>query len=722
MSEIKNLLAKMINKINSNEDRIENIEENGSGVTSWNDLTDKPFGEETKEVEMSYVSFSGEWFQANQFVFQSNEYLPAEHELVLGNLYTVTINDNTINDCECIEFEYSGSTVTGLRVNVDENISLKVIYIPQDKAIAIGGDSAFYIIEIVDRTITVDDYVYNTSVTVSGKSTIAEIKSIDPKYLPEGYPYIEVKEGAAEFDGIFEGREYIDLGGEIILVKISDDVFTEEDLIGSELTFTTNVNLNNGNVVDEYSDTFTVLQDSVMKQNITENDYLIGVMHMDLGIPMLYIIVGDTSPMGIVIPQGTYYPYLYLDEDIYVYTRSVSCISGLIETVNRINPKFLPEGYPYIEGGKTSSNILEWDGNTDGLTSVEIEPGVGFYKVSDTVIEASDLVDGILTRTDGVEIQSAQIPEEYIEDIENAIMVGNAIIIIKEDETEIDGFIFPESGIYFMYENGIYTTKLELTSKLFIKNGEIIHKLDSRFLPDNIATIEYVDELKNFVSDGKTLVANAITAKGIITATNATFATMANNIENIKTGANVNGDVKSYTIASGETINEGDFVSLVDNEIVIYNGTVFGVAIAGGVGGDIIEVFEPFNLMVKLEITTPPTKMIYTQDESLNTEGMVITATYLDGTTKEITNYTYSPDGILEQLGSRTVTISYTEHGLTKTCAIDVEVTFGPSVALKDFVYTDNGNGTYTITDWKGTKDGVASTELIIPNNKCIIL
>ena len=31
MSEIKNLLAKMINKINSNEDRIENIEKNGVG-------------------------------------------------------------------------------------------------------------------------------------------------------------------------------------------------------------------------------------------------------------------------------------------------------------------------------------------------------------------------------------------------------------------------------------------------------------------------------------------------------------------------------------------------------------------------------------------------------------------------------------------------------------------------------------------------------------------
>ena len=39
-----------------------------------------------------------------------------------------------------------------------------------------------------------------------------------------------------------------------------------------------------------------------------------------------------------------------------------------------------------------------------------------------------------------------------------------------------------------------------------------------------------VNDLKKSVSDGKTLVANAITDKGVATATDATFETMANNI------------------------------------------------------------------------------------------------------------------------------------------------------------------------------------------------
>lgn len=46
-----------------------------------------------------------------------------------------------------------------------------------------------------------------------------------------------------------------------------------------------------------------------------------------------------------------------------------------------------------------------------------------------------------------------------------------------------------------------------------------------------------VDALKKSVSDGKTLVANAITAKGITTATDATFQQMASNIAAIVTNS-----------------------------------------------------------------------------------------------------------------------------------------------------------------------------------------
>lgn len=68
----------------------------------------------------------------------------------------------------------------------------------------------------------------------------------------------------------------------------------------------------------------------------------------------------------------------------------------------------------------------------------------------------------------------------------------------------------------------------------------------------------YVDNglntLKKSVSDGKTTVANAITAKGVTTATDATFATMAGNISKITTGVDTSdATATAAQILTGQT-------------------------------------------------------------------------------------------------------------------------------------------------------------------------
>ena len=64
------------------------------------------------------------------------------------------------------------------------------------------------------------------------------------------------------------------------------------------------------------------------------------------------------------------------------------------------------------------------------------------------------------------------------------------------------------------------------------------------------AVNETVDELKKSVSDGKTKVANAITDKGVETATDATFDVMAENISKIETGG---GELHGATLAVSTT-------------------------------------------------------------------------------------------------------------------------------------------------------------------------
>ena len=80
-----------------------------------------------------------------------------------------------------------------------------------------------------------------------------------------------------------------------------------------------------------------------------------------------------------------------------------------------------------------------------------------------------------------------------------------------------------------------------------------------------IATTAFVqqelEDVKKSVSDGKTTVANAITAKGVTTATDATFATMASNIAAIETGGGASGlSLNVFTQETEPETKEGIWV------------------------------------------------------------------------------------------------------------------------------------------------------------------
>lgn len=74
-----------------------------------------------------------------------------------------------------------------------------------------------------------------------------------------------------------------------------------------------------------------------------------------------------------------------------------------------------------------------------------------------------------------------------------------------------------------------------------------------------------------------------------------------------------------------------------------------------------------------IAVTKNPTKVTYTEGESFDSEGMVVTATYSDKSTKDVTGYTVS-GGNKMSAGSKTITISYTENGVTTTTTLKVTV------------------------------------------------
>lgn len=124
-----------------------------------------------------------------------------------------------------------------------------------------------------------------------------------------------------------------------------------------------------------------------------------------------------------------------------------------------------------------------------------------------------------------------------------------------------------------------------------------------------------------------------------------------------------------------------------------------------------------------IEITTMPDKLSYMQGQKFDPTGMVVTAVAYDGGVREITDYTYNENYLTDIGENIEFEINFTEGGnvLKDFVAINVSE-FDPAVELVDFTYASNSDGTYTLTAWKGTTNGVSGTELIVPDNGLVIL
>lgn len=161
--------------------------------------------------------------------------------------------------------------------------------------------------------------------------------------------------------------------------------------------------------------------------------------------------------------------------------------------------------------------------------------------------------------------------------------------------------------------------------------------------------------------------------------------------------------ITGYTITDG-TIAEGQSnvtISYKDSETNKVFTTTQKIKIGSGIES--------------LEITTPPTKTIYTTGSAFNPAGMVVTVRYSNGTSKVITNYTIV-NGSSLTADQTSVTISYTELGetVTTTQAITIDTT-GPTLTL----FNKATQSASTTTGWalkfivEGTATDVSGVESI---------
>ena len=119
----------------------------------------------------------------------------------------------------------------------------------------------------------------------------------------------------------------------------------------------------------------------------------------------------------------------------------------------------------------------------------------------------------------------------------------------------------------------------------------------------------------------------------------------------------------------------------------------------GGVTLTAEQSISVIHRLTGIEITTPPTKTTYEYKDSFQAAGMVVTATYSDGATAAVTGYSASPT-TFTTVGSQSVTISYTERGVTKTAVTAVTVNKKVISAIPSQSGTLTYNGSTRYPSW----------------------
>ena len=105
-------------------------------------------------------------------------------------------------------------------------------------------------------------------------------------------------------------------------------------------------------------------------------------------------------------------------------------------------------------------------------------------------------------------------------------------------------------------------------------------------------------------------------------------------------------------------------------------------------------------VLVGISITMQPAKTVYQYQESLDPTGMVVTATFSDGSTAAVLDYTY-PTTNFSTLGRQVMKLEYTYEGVTKSTDLVVTVQ-GKTIAVPTQTNIPTYNGSDKTPSWNG--------------------
>lgn len=132
--------------------------------------------------------------------------------------------------------------------------------------------------------------------------------------------------------------------------------------------------------------------------------------------------------------------------------------------------------------------------------------------------------------------------------------------------------------------------------------------------------------------------------------------------------------------------------------------------------GKLVSFMKTISIVVKVQ----PTKTDYSDTDEFDATGMKISAVCQDGSERDVTDYIIYNKYVT--INSTVHKIIYRENGNEYITTVPI-ITRTLEQALVDFEYIVNGDGTFTLTEWKETFNGNPSQDkLVIPNSAKIRL
>lgn len=169
------------------------------------------------------------------------------------------------------------------------------------------------------------------------------------------------------------------------------------------------------------------------------------------------------------------------------------------------------------------------------------------------------------------------------------------------------------------------------------------------------------------------------------------------------------GMVVTATYSNGATLKATGYSFSPDTALTDGTTSVIIEYTEGGVTKTAEQAITVVHRLTKIEITAQPTKKVYEYGDSFQSAGMVVKATYSDGATANVTGYSCSPT-LLSTVGTQTITVSYTENGVTKTATTSVTVNRKTISAAP----SQSGTLTYTGSSQSPTWNNYSTTQLTI--------